>query len=282
MPGDATLPAKVVGLDALVARIPDGASIAIPSDVSGVAMTATRFLLRAGTRGLKLFAIPTSGLQADMLIGAGRVAEIEFSAVSLGEFGAAPRFRDAVIANAIVYRDATCPAMHAAILAGAKGVPFMPLRGVVGSDLVAQRPDWRVVQNPMATEDDPILLVPAIRPGFALFHAPLADRHGNVWVGTRRELITMAQAAQETLVTAERVIDKPLIDDPLRRPGVLHTMYVTAVAAAPRGAWPLALPNHYPADSDEMHSYSRAARDPASFNAYLASLVEADALDAEA
>ena len=64
----------------------------------------------------------------------------------------------------------------------------MPLRGILGSDLVRYRPDWRVIDNPFA-DDDPILVVPAIRPDVALFHAVRADRAGNVWIGVRRELM---------------------------------------------------------------------------------------------
>src|SRR5436309_13475399 len=126
-------------------------------------MTETRALSRRGFKGLHLMALPTSRLQADLLIGAGCVETIETSAVSLGEFGPAPRFTAAVTSGAVRVMDATCPAIHAALQAAEKGVPFMPLRGLVGSDLVARRRDWRVVENPFAAEGDPIVLLPAIR-----------------------------------------------------------------------------------------------------------------------
>ena len=84
-------------------------------------------------------------------------------------------------------KDATCPALHAAFQAAEKGVPFMPLRGLIGSDLLAHRPDWKVIDNPF-DDDDPIVLLPALKPDVALFHAPIADRDGNVWIGRDREL----------------------------------------------------------------------------------------------
>ena len=129
------------------------------------------------------------------------VETIETSAVSLGEFGAAPRFTAAVTAGALRVKDSTCPALHAAFQAAEKGVPFMPLRGLIGSDVLAHRPDWKVVDNPF-DQNDPIVLLPAITPDVALFHAPLADRDGNVWIGRQRELITMAHAAEKTIVTS--------------------------------------------------------------------------------
>ncbi len=65
-----------------------------------------------------------------MLIGAGCVETLETSAVSLGEFGPAPRFTAAILAGTIRMMDATCPALHAQFQAAEKGVPFMPLRGL--------------------------------------------------------------------------------------------------------------------------------------------------------
>ena len=88
-------------------------------------------------------------------------------------------------------------------MAAQKGNPFQPIRGLLGTDILRNRPDWRVMQNPFATEDDPIVLVPAIRPDVAIFHAPLADRRGNVWIGRRRELAAMAYASTRTIVTVE-------------------------------------------------------------------------------
>ena len=141
-------------------------------------------------------------------------------------------------------KDATCPALHAAFQASEKGVPFMPLRGLIGSDVLAHRPDWRVIDNPFG-DNDPIVLLPAIRPDVALFHAPMADREGNVWIGRQRELVTMAHAAEKTVVTVERLHDGNLLDDPTLAAGTLPGFYVEAVAVAERGAWPLPLPDHY-------------------------------------
>ena len=87
----------------------------------------------------------------------------------------------------------------------------MPLRGIIGSDLLAARNDWKVMDNPFA-DDDPVVLLPAIRPDIALFHARVADRDGNVWVGVRRELMLMAHAARETVVTVERIQDESLLN----------------------------------------------------------------------
>src|SRR5215510_14019144 len=160
-------------LDDALAPITDGCVLAVPREVSGVAMAATRALIRRGVRRLRLIALPTAE----------------------------------------------------------EGVPFMPLRGLIGSDVLAHRNDWKVVDNPFG-RDDPIVLLPAIKPNVALFHAPLADREGNVWIGRDRELATMAHAAAKTVVTVEKLYKGNLFDDPALAAGALGGFYVHAIAVA--------------------------------------------------
>ena len=119
----------------------------------------------------------------------------------------------------------------------------MPIRGILGSDLVKHRPDWRVIDNPYG-EDDPILLVPAIRPDIALFHAAMADRESNVWIGVRRELMLMAHAARTTLVSVEEVAERNLLDDDEAAAGTIPGLYIGAIGYAPRRCkttWPFAV-----------------------------------------
>ncbi|HWP25770.1 MAG TPA: CoA-transferase [Xanthobacteraceae bacterium] len=262
------MPQIVQTLDEVVAPVVGGCTLAVPRENSGVAMAATRALIRRGTKRLKLVALPTSSLQADLLIGANCVESIETSAVSLGEFGPAPRFTAAVTSGRLKVRDATCPALHAAFQAAEKGVPFLPLRGLIGSDVLKHRPDWRVVDNPFA-DNDPIVLLPAIKPDVALFHAPFADRAGNVWIGRQRELATMAHAAAKTVVTVEKIVDGDLLADATLAAGTLPGFYVDLIAVAPRGAWPLPLPDHYSWDAAHLAEYAKLAATAEGFAQYL-------------
>jgi glutaconate CoA-transferase, subunit A len=260
--------AQIRTLDATLESVTDGIMLAVPREQSGVAMEATRALIRRGVRDLHLVALPTSTLQADLLIGAGAVATLETSAVSLGELGPAPRFTAAVKAGTIAMKDATCPAIYAALQAAEKGIPFMPLRGLIGSDLLTHRPEWRVIDNPFGN-DDPVVLLPAIKPDVALFHAAMADPQGNVWIGRQRDLSTLAHAATKTIVTVERIVEGNLLDDPTLAAGTLPGFYVEAVAIAPRGAWPLPLPDHYAADAAHLVEYARLAATAEGFDKYL-------------
>jgi glutaconate CoA-transferase subunit A len=259
-------PAK--SIEDVIAPIVDGCTLVVPREVSGVPMAATRALIRRGVKRLHLVALPTSSLQADLLIGAGCIETLETSAVSLGEFGPAPRFSAAATSAAIKIKDATCPALHAALQASEKGVPFMPLRGLIGSDILKYRDDWKVIDSPFDS-DDPIVLLPAIKPDVALLHAPMADRLGNVWIGRQRELATMAHAAVKTVVTVEKIYDGNLLDDPTLAAGTLPGFYIESIAVAERGAWPLGLPDFYTADAEHLALYARMAATDAGFAEYL-------------
>jgi glutaconate CoA-transferase, subunit A len=252
----------------LAARIPDGSLLALPPDHVGVAMAATRALIRRGARNLRLLTVPTGGYQVDLLVGAGIVGEIETAGVALGEAESAGRFIAVAKAGSVVIRDSTCPAIHAGLQASEKGVPFMPLRGILGSDLVAFRPDWRVVDNPYGNAD-PILLLPALRPDIALFHAALADRRGNVWIGRRRELVTMAHAAATSFVTVEEITEDDLLERDATAAGSLSSLYVGAIAEARNGAWPLGLAERYAPDHEHLAAYAEAAKSDVAFHGYL-------------
>jgi glutaconate CoA-transferase subunit A len=259
---------RICELEALIGEIEDGVMLAVPADYAGVAMAATRALIRRGVERLHLVTLPTSSLQADLLIGAGAVATIETSAVSFGEFGAAPRFTAAVLGGALQLKDATCPALHAALRASEMGNPFAPLRGLIGSDVLRERPDWRIIDNPFGS-NDPIVLLPAIRPDVALFHAPLADRRGNVWVGRRRDLFTLAHASAKSVATVERLHDGDLLADETLAAATIPSLYIAAAAVAPKGAAPLGFGDLYPEDTAHLLDYLRRAATSEGFARYL-------------
>ena len=258
--------AAIQDLEAALALIGDGAMVAVPADYAGVAMAATRALIRRAVKGLHLVTVPASSLQADLLIGAGCVATIETSAVGFGELGPAPRFAAAVREGNIRIKDATCPAIHAALRASEMGNPFAVLRGIIGSDILKQRPDWKVIDNPFPPQD-PIVALPALRPDVALFHAPRADRAGNVWVGRRRDLFTLAHASATSVATVERIHDGDLLRDETLAAATIPAFYLGAVAVAPRGAWPMRCEE--PEDTAHLRAYLELAASEDGFQRYL-------------
>jgi glutaconate CoA-transferase subunit A len=268
--------ARFITVDALAALVPDGASVTVhKGDEPDVPMALAKALVRRGVRGLHVITLPTaafpaSGMMVDLLIGAGCVASVETSGISLHELGAAPRFTQAVKAGRLKVVDATCPAVYAGLQAGAKGQPFAPLRGLIGSDLLRHRDDYRVIANPYPP-GDPVVVVPAINADVAIFHAVQADAEGNVWIGRDRDRLLAAHAANLVLVTVDRQVPGSFFDDETLAAGVVPAHYIDALALAPGGCAPMALDGSV--DLAAVRRYQQAAQSDAGFAEWLRSEV---------
>lgn len=256
--------------DEIAAAIPDGALLGVPADYSGVPMAVTRALVSRGARGLRLYCLPLTTMQGDILVGAGCVADIEAAAVTMGEYGLAPCFSRAFEGGEITMQDSTCPALHTQLQAVEKGVPFMPMRGLLGSDIAAFRPDWTEIQNPFSDREDRIALLPARKLDVTVFHAPHADEEGNIFIGRQRELATLAKGSARVLVTVEKVIEGSLFESEATAAGALPAFYVEGIAVAENGAWPVGLTDVYPPDAEALRAYVSAARTPEGFAAWMA------------
>ncbi|WP_454688994.1 CoA transferase subunit A [Achromobacter aloeverae] len=261
--------ASSTSVDDIAARIPDGCRLAMPADYAGVSMAMVPALLHSAPRHLALIGVPTGGLAFDILIGAGMVTSVETSAISLGEAGGAPCFMRAIATGSIRIQDSTCPAVHAGLMAAQKGAPFTTLRGLIGTDVLQHRSDWRVMQNPFSEAPDPVVAIPALHPDVSLFHAPMADRDGNVWIGRRRELAAMAYASKQTYVTVERIVDRDFMEDELTAAGVLPALYVDGIARAEKGARPYGLWGEYGADTAQLLRYAQMAKTEQGFTQWI-------------
>ncbi|HMN71118.1 MAG TPA: CoA-transferase [Rhodoblastus sp.] len=252
----------------LVARVPSGCKLGLAPDDNGASPAVARLLIERGIGNLHIVCAPIGGMQVDVLIGAGAVKTVETSAVSLGEIGGAPCFNRAVKSGAVRILDATCPAVFAGLVAAQKGIPFMPIRGIIGSDILENRPDWTIISNPF-DKGDKLVAVSAIQPDISLIHAPEADRFGNVRLGRRRELMLLAYASKQTFVTVEKISDTSLLEDERLAAGVLPAMYVNAIAELKNGAWPTGLYAEYPPDNAEIARYAQLARSEQGLQEYL-------------
>ena len=266
---------RFTDIDGLVAYVEDDDVVAlahtISADFSAAAMVATPALIRRNVARLHLVGVPALSLQADILIGAGCVATVETGSILLYEYGAANRFVAAQRDGTIAVKDSTCPAIHSSLIAGAKGLPFLPVRGLIGSDVLRHRMEedgWQVIDNPFA-DDDPIVAVPARRPDVALFHVPLADAWGNVWIGRRDELGTMARSARKVLVTCETISERNLLESETLAPATVSETYVTAVSHQPNGSWPLFGGPGHPEDRAFLQDYARLSKTDEGFREFL-------------
>lgn len=141
----------------------------------------------------------------------------------------------------------------------------MPVRGVIGTDYLKVRPDFRVLRNPYG--DDDLVVVPAIVPDVAVFHAFRADREGNAVFWTDQDNWLLAQAARRVIVTVEDIVDGELSLAP--NEGIISWIHIDAVVRIPLGASPTGCPGRYRTDSSQVETYIKAAADAETFRRYV-------------
>jgi glutaconate CoA-transferase subunit A len=241
----------------LVAAIPDGATVGFGgAGLSRKPIRAAVEIARAGRRDLDLVTF-VGGLEVEVLLAAGALRSVAASYVGLGALGRAPRFTEAVASGAVDDREMSEWMLVGGLRAAAMGVPFLPTRAGLGSDLVAERA-LRDVVDPYTGEG--FLAVPALRPDVAVIHAWRADPAGNVQVSWPPDHlwdvdVTLARAARAVAVCAEQVVDAETV----AREGHLTRLFafeVTLVVPAPGGSWPTASPPLRGEDAGWLHEHA--------------------------
>ena len=262
---------KVITLREAAARVPAGAHLTIGGFAHSLAPLAlVRELIRQGTGGFELTSMGDAWA-ADMLAGAGRLQRARLSNYMFEGFGRCPNFSRAVETGAVQVDDYSHFGITSRWMAAALGLPSMPVRVMLGTDLVRRKPLDRdaLVEAPCPLTGEPLLFVRASRPEFALLHASRADAEGNVQVfGTSSTIEEQARAAKRVIVTVEEIVSEAVIRESPDRtliPGFL----VEAVVAAPFGAHPAGMFRYYDFDRAHVEQYVRAGRSAETFARYL-------------
>jgi glutaconate CoA-transferase subunit A len=234
---DRSLREKVVTLDEIASFVNDGASVGIGgSTISRTPMASIWQLIRAGKKDLSCSRciISTDG---DLLLGAGVSRHIISSWFAQGIlWGLSKVVRHHVEGGLARYDEWSHMAMGMRFRAGAMGVPFMPLRSMLGSGVLEKRPEAKQIDCPFTGEK--LLLVPALNPDVALIHVQRCDAYGNAQIdGLQFMDIDLAMAANRVILTTERIVP----NDQIRR-APDHTKIpffcVDAVAEVPFGSAP--------------------------------------------
>ena len=278
------MPGKLIGLQEAAALVPDGATLSIGGfTTQRHPMAFVYELIRLKRRNLYLFGHSPGG-DWDILIGAGCVKRVELAYEADEAFNTVgPRWRRAVERGEIEWEDYSNFSMVARFTAGAMGIPFMPVRSLLGSDLVGKEaltPEARaadprtaakkthVMDSPFRNSDR-VVLVPAIHTEFAVLHVQKATAGGTVRIeGQSYADIQQALCADTVIVTAEDIVE----EDVLRRTPELNPIpffVVKHVCHVPFGAHPYAVYNYYDYDPHQLKEYHDSARDEAAYRAYL-------------
>jgi glutaconate CoA-transferase subunit A len=217
-------------------------------------------IIRQNKRDLTLIA-PISDVLFDQLIGAGCAGTIKAAWVGNVSAGLAHNYRRAAesgVPRAIRIEDHSNFSISLALLAAGMGIPYLPTRSLLGTDILRGNPSFKEVQSPFG--DDRLVLVPAIVPDVAILHVQRSDENGNAhaWgnLGFSRDAL---MAARRTVIVSEEVVPRAVIaSDPNRVLG--PSQKVAAVVHEPGGAHPAPVQGHYNRDHAFFHAYHAATR----------------------
>jgi glutaconate CoA-transferase, subunit A len=210
---DRSLREKVVSLEEAASFVHDGDSVGIGgSTMSRTPMGLIWALIRAKRKKLSCSRCIISS-DGDLLYGSGVSDHIVTSWFSQGIlWGVSKVLRHHVESGKARFDEWSHLAMGMRFRAGAMGVPFLPIRSMLGSDVLKQRPEAKEMACPFT--DEKLLLVPALNPDVALIHVQRCDRYGNAQMhGLQFMDIDLAMAANRVILTTERIVS----NDQIRR-----------------------------------------------------------------
>jgi glutaconate CoA-transferase subunit A len=213
-------------------------------------------LVRQKKRNLTIYTCG-SEMDIDILSGAYVASRFELAFFAIEGIGLAPNIQRRIREGAIQIEDYTNLAMALRFLGGALGVPFMPLKSMLGTDLVAKtrfrQKKAEVVKCPFTGEK--VVLVPSVRPDFSIVHVPRVDREGNAQIdGIKGEDVEGARAGKKVIVMAEEIVDTEFIRSQPDQT-VIPNIYVTHVVECPWGAYPMMVYNYYDYDMEHVRMY---------------------------
>jgi glutaconate CoA-transferase, subunit A len=262
---------KRASLADAVALVGDGATVALGGGLSArLPMAMVRELVRQGRRGLHLVGSAHS-IDVDLLVAVGAVRRCEESYVGFEQdLGLAPAYRRAAEEGTIEIAESCCATILAQLRAAEMGLPFLPVRGVRGSDIRRLHPEYAEITCPFTGEQ--LVAVPALRPAVALLHAPVGDRYGNLHLEQPYVLDERFAAASRLVIAT---LDELVSTDEVVAAGVtIPGHLVAAVVEAPFGAHPTSCYPRYAYDRDHLREYVSAAQSgPDGLEKYLATYI---------
>jgi len=260
----------------VVSRIKDGMTIGIGGwGPRRKPMTLVRELLRSPVKDLTIVAY--GGPDVGMLLAAGKVKKVIYGFVSLDAIPLEPYFRKAREAGGFEVLELDEGMLQWGLKAAALGLPFLPTRVGLGTDVFVQG-QFKTVTSPYG-DGEVLLAMPAVPLDMALIHVHRADRLGNVQALGPDTYYDewFAKAAKEVVVSAEEVVermDHSYPDDV--KANIFERCFVQHVVEAPLGAHPTSMPPSYGWDMKAFKAYGATAAEDGGWAKYMAETIGPD------
>ena len=213
-------------------------------------------LVRQKKRNLTVYTCG-SEVDIDILSGARVVSRYELAFYAIEGIGLVPNIQRRMREGAIEIEDYSNLTMALRFLGGALGVPFMPLKSMLGTDMLKKKKfrdkKAEVIDCPFTGEK--VVLVPSVRPDFSIVHASRVDREGNAQIdGIVGEDGEGARAGKKVIVMAEEIVDTEFTRAQPDQTAIPN-IYVTHVVECPWGSYPMMVYNYYDYDMEHVRMY---------------------------
>jgi glutaconate CoA-transferase subunit A len=205
-------------------------------------------------------------LELDLWFAAGLIKKIDLTYVGLEVFGVSNALRRAVESGCTQTVEWSNGALSWRFKAAAMGVPFIPVRSMLGSDTFTHSAA-KAIQDPFSGQL--VCLLPALIVDVALIHVHRADKYGNAQIdGISGFAFELARACKRLIISAEEIIPT---DEIRRAPErTIIPYYLTdAVIHAPFGSHPGEMAGLYERDEELIREWVQASKTPEASLAYL-------------
>jgi glutaconate CoA-transferase subunit A len=255
--------------DAIADLVRDGDTVAIEGFTHLICFAAGHEIIRQRRRDLTLCRL-TPDVIYDQMIGAGVARRLVFSWLGnpgVGSLHAIRRRVEKADPGPLEVEEYSHFGMVCRYVAGASGLPFMPLRSYFESDLPKANENIVPLESPYG--DGTVYAVPALHPDVTIVHVQRADAHGDaqIWgfLGCQKEA---AFAAERVIVVCEELVDESVIRaDPNRT--VIPGLIVDAVVVEPKACHPSFAQGYYDRDNRFYVDWDPISRDAEMLSAWL-------------
>jgi len=234
---DRGLREKVVSLSEAVSLIRDGDHVAAGGcHNSRTPMALVWEMIRQKKKDI-VYSRSISSTEGDLLLVSEVSKHIMSSWFSAGvTWGVSRVMRHYTQTHLAVYEEWSHMSLGLRYRAGAQGIPFIPTRVMLGSDLMGRLPDVKEMDCPFTGEK--LALIPALNPDVAILHTQCCDAYGNVQSeGLPFMDEDIAIAADKVIVTTERIVSNDQVRRSPDRTSIPF-LVVDAVVEVPYGCLP--------------------------------------------
>jgi len=263
---------KVCSMAEAVSTILPGSHVTLPGfAITRCAMSVAAEIVRQKIDHLTISQC-VGAMDADLLVGAGMVDRLIYGGGSLDRFGRLANVNRGIESGSLIAEEYSSLSVAFRYLAGALGIPFIPIRSLQGSDLLQQLEEKH--HEDIANIEDPFtgknwLVLKPLLPDVAIVSAQIADEEGNARIlGPKWDNSEQVKASKRAIVITEHLVSTEYIRQS-PEDTIIPGFMVSHVVEQPFGSYPTSMYREYDYDGKQIERYVKSCSTPDGIQEYL-------------